>query len=225
MPVDGPVNTFYDYDPIKDDPYIFKFKVKKIVGNNIYFGNEDAPIVHPGYMSVFPIRPNKELRLTPMTFPVAQFYKTGANVNDINNYVQIFYNFVLSDEGEFGDGTVYTTQTTITRQEYEQTINANGKYIGGIEGDARFCLALKNFYTEEVSNIVLFNPGSPTGTSSTSLVKQILPAKDTPAKGYYGWFLSMNPVDIYLPEWNQNIGQSNVINTSYFFKNIRIFFF
>jgi hypothetical protein len=37
LPADGPENTFYDYDPIKQDTRPYKFRVQKIVGNNIYF--------------------------------------------------------------------------------------------------------------------------------------------------------------------------------------------
>ena len=217
-------NSFYQRNIINQYNNYFKFKVEKIVGNSIYISKNSTPIVHPFYKEFITQelsqQTSKEPLLTPMSFPVAEFTGNSVGYNEadnIDNYLPLFYNFVLTEEGNFGDGEVYTTQTTITRQQYES--RDADKYYGKVEGDSTFCLALKSYSTEEV-NVVVYNPGSPgingTGVKGpkTTAAKQIIPGKDKPPKGYFGWFLSMNPVDIYLPEWNQNIGQSNVINTN-----------
>jgi hypothetical protein len=209
-------NTFYQDNVIRTFSNYFKFKVEKIVGNGIFISTKEAAIVHPLYSNVVG---NSGQTLNPMTFPVAEFVGTGIGYSPagdkIENFLPLLYNFVLTEEGEFGDGSVYTTQTTITRDQYQAQIIANGRYVGGLEGDAKICLSVKNYDTEEV-DVVIYNPGKPNPPRDpvTTLTKQILPGKDKPPKGYFGYFISMNPVDIYLPEWNQNIGQSNVINTN-----------
>jgi hypothetical protein len=210
-------NTFYPNNVIQRNPTYFKFKVEKIVGNGIFISSKTAAIVHPFYSNV---AGSESPTINPMTFPVAEFVGTGIGYSpagdEIGNFLPLLYNFVLTEEGEFGDGSVYTTQTTITRDQYQAQIDANGIYVGGLEGDAKICLSVKEYTTEEV-DVVIYNPGKPSPSPKdpeTTLAKQILPGKDKPPKGYFGYFISMSPVDIYLPEWNQNIGQSNVINTN-----------
>jgi hypothetical protein len=210
--------VYYSND-IYADTYLFKFKVEKIVGSSIFFSRMTTPIIHPSYTQFTSQYSNNSPQLTPLTFPIAEFWPDTSfeNANQITKYNQLLYNFVLTTEGEADDSIVYTTEKTITRAEYQQQIASNGKVVGIVEGDMSICLAVKTFPNQD-NYVITYNPGiPPTQATSpkdprTEFQNQILPANGYPAQGYYGWFLSMNPVDIYNSEWNQNIGQVNTTN-------------
>jgi hypothetical protein len=196
------------------DTYLFKFKVEKIVGSSIFFSRMTTPIIHPDFTQFSSQFLSNNPLLTPLTFPVAEFWPDTSfeNANQIIKYNQLLYNFVITTEVEADDSIVYTTEKTITRAEYEQQLNTYGKATGIIEGDLSICLAVKTFANQD-NYVITFNPGIPGQQDPrTEFQNQILPANGYPAQGYYGWFLSMNPVDIYNSEWNQNIGQLNTTN-------------
>lgn len=204
--------VYIDFD-IFSDTYLFKFKVEKIVGSSIFFSRMTTPVIHPDYLQI-PQFINGSPQLTPLTFPVAEFWPdtSYANANQIIKYNQLLYNFVITTEVEADDSIVYTTEKTITRAEYEQQLNTYGKATGIVEGDLSICLAAKTFSNQD-NYVITFNPGIPGQKDPrTEFQNQILPANGYPAQKYSGTFLSMNPVDIYNSEWNQNIGQLNTTN-------------
>jgi hypothetical protein len=184
-----------------------RFKVHNVVGNKIYILASDGVTTHP-YTAQW--NSTDTTIITPYTLPVACFNTSEVNgfpmMGDINNYIQLVYNFVITQEVEADDQTLYTTQKSYSADEYRQAINNNNTLTGYLSGDAYTCLALKT--TRAFRNdIKIFNPGQVGGQPIINNVTQRINSL-----GWYGFFISMNPIDIYKEQWNQDIGQVNTTN-------------
>jgi hypothetical protein len=187
---------------------ISRFKVHNVVGNKIYILAADGVQTHPRYAQY---NSTSSRIITPYTLPVACFNTTVGNfemMGTINNYIQLVYNFVITQEVEADEDTLYTTQVSYSAAEYRQAINNNNNntLTGYLSGDAYTCLALKT--TRAFKNEVkIFNPGEVNGKPIINNATQRINSL-----GWYGFFISMNPIDIYREQWNQDIGQVNTTN-------------
>lgn len=185
---------------------VSRFKVHNVIGNKIFILAADGVSTHQrwaGYDNI------EDHTITPYTLPVACFntevvgnFEMMAN---INNYIQLVYNFVITQEVDADDQTLYTTQISYSADEYRR-ITSSGPLTGYLYGDAYTCLALKT--TNSFANsIKIFNPGQVNGKPLINDVTQRINSL-----GWYGFFISMNPIDIWKEEWNQDIGQINTTN-------------
>ena len=187
-------------------PYYSRFKVHNVVGNKIYILASDGVTTHPDTNVS-----SSDRTITPYTLPVACFNTTVGNftmMGHIANYIQLVYNFVITQEVEADEDTLYTTQASYSADEYRNAIQNDVDNVlkGNLSGDAYTCLALKT--TRSFKNeIKIFNPGEENGKPIINNATQRINSH-----GWYGFFISMNPIDIYREQWNQDIGQVNTTN-------------
>jgi hypothetical protein len=184
---------------------ISKFKVNAIEGNRIYIRASDGVQINP----TLQINNTEDRTITPYTIPVACFNVNVGNftmMGDINNYVQLLYNFTLTTEGNFDEQTLYTTEATYSAQQYNDILAQSGKVSGYLYGDMGFCLSVKTTLAQS-NAIKVFNPGQIGGQP---LIQDRL--QNIGAQGWRGYFLSMSPIDIYNEQWSQSIGQINTTN-------------
>jgi len=187
---------------------ISKFKVNNIIGNRIYVKASDGVQINPNFEGYETSQEDRTI--TPYTLPVACFnteITEFGQMSNINNYIPLFYNFTLTQEGNFDEQILYTTEATYTAKEYKDAIAINGEVKGYLFGDARISLSLKTTIAQSY-NIKIFNPGQINGQP---VIKDAV--QNINAQGWYGFFISMSPIDIFNQKWNQNIGQVNT--TSY----------
>jgi hypothetical protein len=105
---------------------------------------------------------------------------------------------------EADEQTLYTTQLSYSASEYNfATNNGQNDLTGYLYGDAYTCLALKTTMAF-ANNIKIFSAGNIGGKP---VVKDA--TQEINALGWYGNFISMNPIDIWREQWNQDIGQLN----------------
>ena len=194
---------------VSEDIYYYasfvKYKVSEIRGNLILINKNDGIYIHSSRVN----NPNvPDLVLSPQSYPVACLNKSGPNLNNIEDYIQLFYNVILTTEGDVDDDTLYVTEHSYSRNDYESLrINSPTGEVGGvILGD---CVISRPYYEYIGGNasIEIFNPGDPGNLQEISGVNQFINPQ-----GWFGSFISMNPIDIYRPQWNQNIGQVNTTN-------------
>ena len=187
------------------NPNVSRFKVHNILGNKIYILASDNVSRHP---NVGDYSSSANNIIDPYTLPVACFNTQVGNfemMSTIENYIPLVYNFVITQEVEADEQTLYTTQVSYSAAEYNNAINNNtgNALTGYLYGDAYTCLALKT--TRSFANTIkIFNPGEDGGQPVIVNVDQ-----KVNAHGWYGFFISMNPVDIWREQWNQDIGQLN----------------
>jgi hypothetical protein len=191
-------------------PTITRFKVHNVVGNKIFIKASEGVTTHPNYAQQVGAAYNlQDHILTPYTLPVACFNTTVGNfqmMSTIGNYTQLMYNFAITTETEADEQILYTTQKSYTASEYKTAIANTGSIKDYLYGDAYICLALKETNSSS-KDIKIFNPGQVNGSPLIVSATQKIPAQ-----GWYGWFVSMNPIDIYYQQWNQDIGQINTTN-------------
>jgi hypothetical protein len=193
-----------------DDVYYYreyvKYKVSEIRGKFILINKSDGIFVHPDYVnSNLP-----ELQLTPQSYPVACFNSFVSNKQDlqnIGNYLPLLYNIILTTEGNVDDDTLYVTEISYSRASYQALIASRGEVKGVLLGDCLFSLSLHE-YPGGREDILIYNPGI-YGNHSFTIT---FASQQLPAQGWYGRFISMSPIDIFRPQWNQNIGQVNTTN-------------
>ena len=190
------------------DVLVSRFKVHNVVGNMIFIRAADGVLTHPNINPTNPYTSRDHI-ITPYTIPVACF-QTSVTIfgqaSDVNNYIQLEYNFVITTEVSADEDVLYTTQDSYTADEYRTAIQNNGSLNGFLYGDAYTCLALKQSKSTK-NAIKLFNPGQVNGQPIIIDAEQRVNVF-----GWYGFFTSMNPVDIYREQWNQDIGQQNTTN-------------
>lgn len=108
------------------------------------------------------------------------------------------------------DDILYVTENSYSRTEYNDLIDSTGNLQGVCLGDCRFSLSLHEYVGGKAS-ISIFNPGTPFNSGGANpKIKSV--DQQLPAQGWYGRFISMSPIDIFRPQWNQNIGQVNTTN-------------
>jgi len=198
-------------EPTDNNVYLpySRFKVNNVVGNKIYILASDGVETHSSTNQL--INQTDTHNISPYTLPVACFNTNIGEwgmMSDINNYTQLVYNFVITQEVNADEQTLYTTQLSCSADEYKEAIQNNngGLLTGYLYGDAYTCLALKT--TRAFRNdIKIFNPGQISGQPVINSVTQRINAL-----GWYGFFISMNPIDIWKEQWNQDIGQVNTTN-------------
>jgi hypothetical protein len=183
---------------------ISRYKVHNVIGNKIYILASDNVTTHPDAANNQSVTNNT---ITPYTLPVACFNTQVGNfqmMSTIENYIPLVYNFVITQEVEVDEQTLYTTQVSYSAAEYNSaTNNGQNPLTGYLYGDVYTCLALKT--TRSFANsIKIFNPGEDGGKPIIVSVDQKINAL-----GWYGFFISMNPIDIWKEQWNQDIGQVN----------------
>jgi hypothetical protein len=188
---------------------IVKYKVSEIRGNLILINKSDGIYVHPNYDNgTLP-----ELVLSPQSYPVAVENFEGGEGSPIINapgrYLQLLYNIILTTEGNVDDDTLYVTENTYSRAEYEAQITQYGSVVGVCFGDCRFSLSLHEYLGGKAS-ILIYWPYKPGFGDEKSIIKPY--DQQLPAQGWFGRFISMSPIDIFRPQWNQNIGQVNTTN-------------
>lgn len=181
-----------------------KYKVAEIRGSLILINKSDGIYIHPNHVSN-PSFPNQDLILTPQSYPVACLNK-DASLSEIGNYIQLLYNIILTTEVNVDDDTLYVTENSYSRTEYNSLIATAGEVRGVLFGDCLFSLSVHEYLGGEAA-IKIYNPGLP---NTTSIIKPVV--QRLPTQGWYGFFISMSPIDIWRPEWNQNIGQVNTTN-------------
>jgi hypothetical protein len=184
---------------------ISKFKVSTIDGNRIYIKASDGVQVNPTIS--LDILGNDQV-ITPYTLPVACYnvnISTFVQQANIDNYVQLLYNFTLTKEGNFDEQTLYTTEATYSAQQYNDILAQSGKVTGYVYGDMNFNLAVKNVLAQ--TNSIKIFAGISQGQSYIVDANQSIGAQ-----GWRGYFLSMSPIDIYNEQWSQSIGQINTTN-------------
>lgn len=186
---------------------IVKYKVSEIRGNLILINKSDGIYIHPDFVDgTVP-----DLVLSPQSYPVACFYpgaNNAASPSNIALYLPLMYNVILTTEGNVDDDTLYVTENTYSRAEYEAQIASTENVLGVCLGDCRFSLSLHEYIGGKAS-ILIYNPGRP-GSGSKRIITSV--DQQLPAQGWYGRFISMSPIDIFRPQWNQNIGQVNTTN-------------
>jgi hypothetical protein len=187
-----------------------KFPVYTINNQFIFIKADAAILRHPNLTSAEP-----EINLTPYSIPVAVF---GPNTDSFSkaknptNVYSLFYNFTLTTEINEDDQTVYTTQKTYTKQEFETEIKQYNSVKGIITGDASMSSVNKVYpFTSRPLNLYTLPKF---GESPTIDPDQPITMNRT---AWYGTFISMSPRDIYAQTWNQDIGQENVTD----YKDVR----
>jgi len=206
----GPLPIFWsDLDP--NDVYyyreIVKYKVSEIRGNLILINKSDGIYVHPDFATQTP-----DLILSPQSYPVACFNTLVGNEQmavTIQNYLPLLYNVILTTEGNVDDDTLYVTENSYSRTEYNDLIVPTGNLQGVCLGDCRFSLSLHEYVGGKAS-ILIYSAGRPGQGEGKPEIKSI--DQQLPAQGWFGRFISMSPIDIFRPQWNQNIGQVNTTN-------------
>jgi len=203
-------NTQYDAggDPTPNNEVytsISKFKVNNIIGNRIFIKAADGVQVNP---TITLDNFGNDQVITPYTLPVACYdvnIDTFVQQANIDNYVQLLYNFTLTTEGNFDEQILYTTEATYSAQEYNDILAESGQVTGYLYGDMNFNLAVKNLLAQ--TNSIKVFVGIYDGQSYMEDAEQSIGAQ-----GWRGYFLSMSPIDIYNEQWSQNIGQTNTTN-------------
>ena len=201
VPNNTPKNLVDINDVYNSAAYV-KYPVYEIRGNLILINKNNGIYVHPSANNF------NRLILSPQSYPVACLNKSGPNLSKIEDYIQLFYNVILTTEGDVDDDTLYVTENSYSAFEYNTLRNSSrrGEVRGVLLGD---CVISRPFRTYVGGNasIEIFNPGYPgTQQKITSHNQFINP------QGWLGSFISMSPLDIWLPQWNQNIGQVNTSN-------------
>ena len=197
-------NNSMDPDDVYYSANYVKYKVSEIRGSLILINRNDGIYVHPSMAN----NQQNRLILSPQSYPVACLNTNNENLSRIGDYMQLFYNIILTTEGNVDDDTLYITEKSYSRDEYNNIRNRDpfGEVRGVLLGDCVISRPFRTYIGGTVS-IEIFNPGYP-GTQQriTSENQAINP------QGWYGSFISMSPLDIWLPQWNQNIGQVNTTN-------------
>ena len=207
------VSVYWDGIATNDVYYwseFVKYKVSEVRGNLILINKNDGIYVHPDFASSNPGIP--DLILSPQSYPVACFNGHVGNnteAEDIGKYMQLLYNIILTTEGNVDDDTLYVTENSYSRAEYEVQIAQTGEVRGVVLGDCRFSLSLHE-YIGGKADIQIYNPGRPGTGLGKPVIKSV--SQQLPPQGWYGRFISMSPIDIFRPQWNQNIGQVNTTN-------------
>ena len=214
------LSNYYNQYPVtwqgiaSNDVYNFrqfvKYKVSEIRGNLILINKNDGIYIHPNFVA----NPNfpQDLILSPQSYPIACFNSnvgSTAQASDINKYLPLLYNIILTTEGNVDDDTLYVTENTYSRAEYEAQISQTGEVRGVVLGDCRFSLSYHEYIGGKAS-ILIYNPGRPGQGAGQPVITST--DQQLPAQGWYGRFISMSPIDIFRPQWNQNIGQVNTTN-------------
>jgi hypothetical protein len=193
-------NIDVDANDVLSFAQFVKYKVYEIRGSLILINKNDGVYVHPDAVSAVQYK----LILSPQSYPVACLNNiAGApKLTNIEYYMQLFYNVILTTEGNVDDDTLYVTENSYSAFEYNRLLSTTGEVRGVLLGD---CVISRPFrtYIGGIVSIKIFNPK---GQVIKSVDQGINP------QGWLGSFISMSPIDIWPPEWNQNIGQVNTTN-------------
>jgi hypothetical protein len=198
-------NTSVGWNGIKPDDVYYnsqnvKYKVSEVRGNLLLINKNDG---------IYTNGNQQDLILSPQSYPIACLNKY-TSVSEIDTYIQLFYNVILTTEGNVDDDTLYVTENSYSRKEYEDEILQTTVVRGAVLGDCLFSLSLRNYVGGEAS-IKIYDTGKPgEPLMPNSVIRSV--TQRLPAQGWYGRFISMTPIDIWRPQWNQNIGQVNTTN-------------
>jgi hypothetical protein len=186
-----------------------KYKVAEIRGSLILINKNDGIYIHPNAVNDPNFFDQQDLFLSPQSYPISCLNTIGKN-SDIESYIQLLYNVILTTEGNVDDDTLYVTENSYSRADYERILQQKNEVRGELLGDCRFSLPLRTYVGGQV-DIKIYDAGTPVDKKNPdSVIKSVV--QRIPAQGWYGFFISMSPIDIWRPQWNQNIGQVNTTN-------------
>lgn len=190
-----------------------KFPVYSISNQFIFVKADSQILVHPKFQNS--ILTTTPLSLTPNSIPAAVFgpnVNTYAKARNSSNVYPLFYNFTLTQEQNVDDQTIYSTQRTYSKTEFEQEYNQSNGIIGYITGDGSIC-NVKKTYPNTSRTLNLYTLPS-TNDERPVIDSRVISSRRVE---WGGQMISMSPRDIYAQQWNQDIGQVNVTN----YKDVR----